>query len=121
MLKRVMRYLYPHRRLHRVPRRITATYERDQMSIDAQLMMMAGLARDPADARRMFAQLQREHGDRVYEHIELQVRRQRASTARERFWMLVRRMIGEGEFRRYERRREAVSRVQSNYRHRSDT
>jgi hypothetical protein len=97
MIQRILRYLYPPRKLHRIPRTISAEYKRQAIRPDAQLIMMAGLARDPHDGRRVFNELADQHGEKVFDHIYFEIRRQRSSTARERWMRLLRQIMGENE------------------------
>ena len=101
MISLMLRYLFPKRGLWSVPRVLSAEYERTDMTRDQQLIMMAGLARDPQAAQSVFDKLVIEHGDKVYETIEFHLRRQYARTLEQRFWSMVRRILGEKEPRKY--------------------
>ena len=117
MINRLIRYLLPPLQMYSVPRRISAEYQRAQMSAEEQLIMMAGLARDPADARRVYQALERQHGDGVYEHLQLQLMRQRGQTVRQRWLTLIRTILGEGEPRQMTRRRHVEPIVYIKYTH----
>ena len=83
-------------------------------------ILMAGLARDPTEAGMIFEQMKAEHGDEVFQYIQLELRRKRTKTFKERLWMLLRRALGEGEPRKYERRRPVEPIVKTNYVQRHD-
>src|SRR6056297_2062971 len=101
MISLMLRYLFPKRGLWSVPRVLSAEYERTDMTRDQQLIMMAGLARDPQAAQSVFDALRVEHGEHVYKYIEFHLRRQYARSLEERFWSMVRRILGEKEPRKY--------------------
>jgi len=87
------------------------------MSARQRLVMMAGLARDPAEADTIYNDLARRHGDQVNDFIYLELHRRRAHTLRERAWMLIRQILGEEEPRRFEaRRKPSVAKVVSKVR-----
>ncbi len=112
MINRVLRYLFPRRRFWSVPREISAEYDRTQITREQQLIMMCGLARDPQAAQNVFDQLKAKYGDDVYRRIELHLRRQHARTLKERFWSMMRRLLGEKEPRKYiEKRRRKEPRL----------
>lgn len=116
MIAKIIRYLYPRRRLHSIPKHITAEYVREQMNTDEQLIMMAGLARDPDEAKHVYQGLHQTHGNKVYRHIQLILKRKRTTTARERLMMLLRQLLGEDEPRKYARRRDEEPIVKTDYR-----
>jgi hypothetical protein len=116
MIRQIYRYLYPHRKLHRVPKEVSAVYERVQMTPEEEIIIMAGLARDPAGARDTFKRLHRLHGDEVFRHVRLELRRKRHKTAGERAWMLIRQILGENEPRKLERRRKVDPMIKTAYR-----
>lgn len=105
MIRQIYLYLYPPRKLHRIPKRVSASYDRAQMQHDAQLCLMAGLARDPAGAMNEATRLRQKHGDEWHQQLHLELRRKRHTTARQRAWMLIRQILGESEPRKFERRR----------------
>jgi len=120
MLLRILRYLYPYRKLYRVPHKITAEYDRTAMTTEAQIIMMAGLARDPDAAQTIYDDLKAEHGENVLQHIRFELRRRRAYTAKERFMMMLRGILGEHEPRKFERRRPPDPKVKTNYSQRNN-
>lgn len=92
------------------------------MTQQQRLIIMAGLARDPAEAQTIYRELKRLHGDKVNEHIYLELERNRAHTFNEKLWMLIRQILGEEEPRRYEaRRKRSVAKVVSKVRLPHDT
>lgn len=97
MLAQLIRYLFPKREFHRVPRKVTALYDRGELNHQQALVMMAGLARDPQEAQKVFDELYATHGDKTHEHIKLELRRKRTQSARERFIKLLRDIFGEYE------------------------
>ncbi len=115
MIRQIYRYLYPQRKLHRVPKRVSAEYDRAQMEPDAQLCLMSGLARDPAGALAEAQRLREAHGDEWHQHLHLELRRKRNTTASQRAWMLIRQILGESEPRKVERRRPVDPIVKSKY------
>ncbi|MEO1440946.1 MAG: hypothetical protein AAFV33_11115 [Chloroflexota bacterium] len=117
MISQIIRYLLPPRRLSSPPKHISAEYMRGDFTTEQQLVMMAGLARDPERAAALYAELEAEHGEDVLDYIRLQIKRNRSSTIQERFLMMVRRILGEAEPRKYERTRARDPIVKTDYRH----
>ena len=115
MIRHIIKYIYPPRRMYSIPKHISAEYDRVQMTPEEELILMAGMARDPAGAREAFVDLEQEHGNQVWQYIQLQLRKKRTMTAKQRFWMLVRQVLGEGEPRKVERRRTIEPIVYSNF------
>lgn len=105
-MNRWIRYFWPRRKMHRVPKSISAEYDRVGMTPEQQIIIMSGLARDPAEAAQVFADLEAEYGDSVFQMIRLELKRQRTKTFGERWWMLVRKVLGEEEPRKYTKRKK---------------
>lgn len=120
MISKFIRYLFPPRGMYRVPRHITAAYRRADMSKEEQLIIMAGLARDPPEAKRVFERIQARHGEHTYKYIQLELKRRRSQTIKERLLGMFRAMLGETEPRRYERRRKQEAIVKVRYRFTDD-
>lgn len=110
-MNKIILYLLPPRKLRAVPRHISADYDRPAMSTEQQLVLMAGLARDPDAAQKKWDQLERKHGENTLQHIRFLLRKRRAKTVKQRFWMLMRRLLGEQEPVLKERRRTVEPRV----------
>lgn len=90
-------YFFPKRKLHRIPKQVSAMYARDEISKEQAIIMMAGLARDPMEAQNVYIALKEQHGDRVWDHVEFNVRRKRTGTFKERLMKLMRKIFGEDE------------------------
>lgn len=115
----IIEYFFPKRKLHRIPRHISAAYARDEISKAQAIIMMAGLARDPDQAQSILVDLRAKHGDSLWHHVEFNVRRQRTGTFGERLLKLMRKIFGEMEHPNLrERTVEAI--VKMDYRIRND-
>lgn len=90
-------YFFPKRKLHRIPRHISALYARDEITKEQSILMMAGLARDPQEAQNIYIRLKTEHGDKIWDYVEFNVRRARVGTFQQRLMKLMRRIFGEME------------------------
>lgn len=90
-------YFFPKRKLHRIPRHISAQYARDEITKAQAIIMMAGLARDPAEAQGVYESLKEKHGDKVWDYVEFNVRRKRYGTFWQRLMKLMRKIFGEDE------------------------
>lgn len=115
MISKLIRYIFPPRRMYSVPKQVSAEYDRVQMTPEEELILMAGMARDPAGARAKFVELEQDYGNLVWDYINLQLRKKRTLTAKQRLWMLTRQILGEGEPRKYEHRRQVEAIVKTNY------
>lgn len=116
----IFRYFFPKRKLHRVPKQVTALYDRTQLTYQQAIVMMAGLARDPEKAQQIFDELYQQHGKDTYKHIKLQVLRNRTSSPAERFMRLMRFMFGEHEHDPTQRQAKQESVVLMDYGFRDD-
>jgi hypothetical protein len=97
-LRPIQRYFFPPRGLHRIPKHISADYARHDVNVHQRLVMMAGLARDPARAQHIYDEMVSEYGlDDTRRRLELQVKRNRPGTFGERLLKLLRRIFGENE------------------------
>lgn len=96
-LKPIRRYFFPPRKLHRIPAHISAEYERGEISRAQQIIMMAGLARDPDQAQQVYQELRNQYGEDVWDYVRLEVRRQRTGTFYDRMLKLFQRVAGEQE------------------------
>lgn len=97
MSKKMRDYFFPKRKLHRIPKEISAQYARDEISKAQAIIMMAGLARDPQQAQQIYEGLREKHGNKVWDYVEFNVRRQRVGTVGQRFMRLMRKIFGESE------------------------
>ena len=59
--------------------------------------MMAGLARDPMEAQNIYIDLKEKHGDKIWDHVEFDVRRKRTGSFWQRLIKLMRKIFGEDE------------------------
>lgn len=121
ILSKLIRYLYPRREFHRVPKKVTALYDRGELNHQQALVMMAGLARDPQQAQKVFDELRQTHGDKTHDYIKLELRRKRTQSPRERFIRLLRDVFGEYERPLDGRRRRAESIVFMDYVYEDET
>ncbi|MEM9954342.1 MAG: hypothetical protein AAF846_22215 [Chloroflexota bacterium] len=90
-------YFFPKRKLHRIPKHITAQYARDEITKAQAIIMMAGLARDPIEAQSIYIELKQKHGDKIWQYVEFNVRRKRTGTFQQRLMKLMRKIFGEME------------------------
>lgn len=90
-------YFFPKRKLHRIPKQISALYNRGEISKEQAIIMMAGLARDPMEAQSIYKRLKTEHGDEIWDYVEFNVRRARTGTFKQRLMKLMRKIFGEDE------------------------
>lgn len=99
-------YFFPKRKLHKIPRHISAMYTRNEISKEQSIIMMAGLARDPMEAQSVYEALRKEHGKDVWKHVQFEVRRKRLGTFSGRLMKLMRKIFGEREYQNYKRLNE---------------
>ena len=115
MINQVIRFLYPKRGLAKAHKKITADYKRTSMTYHESLILMARMARDPMDAKRVYRQIVIKHGKNTHQFIHLQLKRQRTQTVYERFLMILRQILGEQEPQKYIRRRKVEPRVHTRH------
>ena len=96
-MSNVIQYFFPKRKLHRPVKHVSAKYDRRDITKEARIIMMAGLARDPVRAHELFNEMQQEHGAGVYRQIRLEVRRKRSKTFWQRLIALCQKITGETE------------------------
>lgn len=96
-MSRIIQYFFPKRKLHAIPKSITADYNRGAITREQAILMMSGDARDPEEARQLYEALKEKHGDSAWRHVNFYVRRQRTQTFSERLMMLMRKIMGEDE------------------------
>lgn len=106
MIKQIMRYLFPRKRLYSVPRVVSAEYYRGEISREESLVLCAGLVRDPAGARDYIARLKQLHGEKYIRAIHFELHRKSFSTFKKRLYRAFLWALGEREHNRYERRRK---------------
>lgn len=96
-MPRIKDYFFPKRGLHRIPKEISAKYARNEITKAQAIIMMAGLARDPQHAQLTYENLKKQHGDKIWDYVELHVRRHRTGTFKHRLMKLMRKIFGEME------------------------
>lgn len=116
-MSNLIRFLFPPRKMYRPPKTISANYRRQDMTRTQALIMSAGLARDPLEAQRVYEEKRAEYGPRVWDYIELELRKPRGETFGERLLKLMYRICGEDEPRQKEYRRKQEATVHVDYRH----
>ena len=109
MTNKMRDYFFPKRKLHRIPRHISALYARDAISKEQSILMMAGMARDPQEAQNIYEALREKHGDKIWDYVEFNVRRKRVGTFGQRLMKLMRKIFGEDEHPNLrERKQESI-------------
>jgi protoporphyrinogen oxidase len=114
-MSNIKQYFFPPRKLHQIPRHISAEYGRSEITSEQAIIMMAGLARDPEQAQQVYAGLKAKYGKDVWKHVDLEVRRLRNGTFSERLMKLMRKIFGENETMSLRQRKEDAV-VLMNYR-----
>lgn len=97
MINKIRRYFFPRRKLHQLPKHISAEYTRRNITTHQAIIMMAGLALDPAEAQFVYDTLREQHGDKVWQYVRFEARRRRSGTFKGRLMKLMRRIFGENE------------------------
>lgn len=90
-------YLRPKRKLYNPPRHVTAQYNPEGITLEQEIIMRAGKARDPQAAQAYYEKLTKKHGDKVWHYLEFEVRRAHTETITERIMKLIRKIFGESE------------------------
>lgn len=96
-MSRIIQYFFPKRKLHSIPKSITAEYNRGAISREQAILMMSGDARDPEEANKLYEELKQKHGSSAWKYVNFYVRRQRTQSFSERLMMLMRKIFGEDE------------------------
>lgn len=97
-MRKLIDYLYPRRKLWRVPKSVTAAYERGNMTKSQAIFLLCGLARDPDEAQAMVEDYQERYGLEMWNYVHMEVKRKRTETVKERIMKLLRKIAGENEY-----------------------
>jgi hypothetical protein len=114
MPNNIISYLFPPVQFRSVPRHISAKYKRGKLTRRQALILSAGLARDPAMADTVFADLEAEHGEQVMDYVQLQLFKPRHEPLSLRVMKLLRRIMGEAEHENLSKRKR-VAKVNYEY------
>lgn len=107
MIRQIIRYLFPPKRLYTVPKVVSAEYYRGEISRDEALVLCAGLVRDPAGARAYIARLKLKHGENYIRAIHFELHRRSFSTFKKRLYRAFLWALGEREHHTHEYRRKS--------------
>lgn len=116
----IIRYFFPKRKLHRIPKHISAHYDRGDITQAQAILMYAGFARDPQEAQRVYNDLWRQHRSNIWKHVEFELRRKRTATFGEKLMRLLRFIFGEHEYSFDNRKRPDESIVYMEYEYNRD-
>ena len=113
-----LRYLYPYRRFSlNHGRRIINPYALQDGDEDERILMLAGIARSPQDARLM---MRKHKATRAAQVLAVVDRRRRFEGPRERLVRLLRKIDGDDRRDLIGNREEATARIHISYRYRTD-
>lgn len=116
--RELLRYLFPpHRFSLNHGRRIISPYDLKNASEDERLLMLAGVARSPQDARHL---MKKHHATSATDVLRVVERQRRYATARERLKLLIRRIDGHDTRDVWGSPNDTSAKVDVQYRYRVD-
>lgn len=111
MLRDIIRYLMPRPRLRRVPRTISAKYQRTDITREQAIILSAGLARDPEHAQSVLNDLRKKYGAEMWRYVDKRLYQPTSTPFKVRWLRTLQFILGEDDLPKIIRRKRPDPRL----------